>query len=59
MNKLVDAIEPETTTGIYAGLAIQTSGELVLCYGLVLVVGWIGLMKFTGYEAKGIEPHKR
>lgn len=22
----------------------------------VLVVGWIGLMKFTGYEAKGIEP---
>src|SRR5258708_24026847 len=22
----------------------------------VLVIGWIGLMKFTGYEAKGIEP---
>ena len=28
----------------------------MLRYGLVLVVGWIGLMKFTGYEAKGIEP---
>ena len=22
-------------------------------YGLVVVVGWIGLMKFTAYEAEG------
>lgn len=28
----------------------------VLRYGLALVIGWIGLMKFTGYEAQGIEP---
>jgi len=27
-----------------------------LRYGLVLVIGWIGLMKFTGYEANGIQP---
>ena len=27
-------------------------GIEILRYGLVLVVGWIGLMKFTGYEAK-------
>src|SRR5262249_47594934 len=25
-------------------------------YGLVVVVGWIGLMKFTVYEAEGISP---
>jgi uncharacterized membrane protein YkgB len=25
-------------------------------YGLVVVVGWTGLMKFTGYEAEGIRP---
>lgn len=25
-------------------------------YGLVVVIGWIGLMKFTAYEAYGIEP---
>jgi hypothetical protein len=25
-------------------------------YGPVVVVGWIGLMKFTGYEAEGICP---
>ena len=29
------------------------SGELAR-YGLVVVVGWIGLMKFTAYEAEGI-----
>jgi uncharacterized membrane protein YkgB len=23
---------------------------------LALVIGWIGVMKFTGYEAQGIEP---
>jgi uncharacterized membrane protein YkgB len=25
-------------------------------YGLVVVIGWIGLLKFTSYEAQGIEP---
>lgn len=28
----------------------------VLRYGLVLVIGWIGLLKFTSYEAQGIQP---
>ena len=36
--------------------ALNRPGIEILRYGLVLVVGWIGLMKFTGYEAKGIEP---
>jgi reactive chlorine resistance protein C len=39
-----------------AGLGLRVADALVLRYGLVLVIGWIGLMKFTGYEAKGIEP---
>jgi reactive chlorine resistance protein C len=39
-----------------AGLGLRVAGALVLRYGLVLVIGWIGLMKFTGYEPKGIEP---
>jgi reactive chlorine resistance protein C len=39
-----------------AGFGLRVAGALVLRYGLVLVIGWIGLMKFTGYEAKGIEP---
>jgi uncharacterized membrane protein YkgB len=35
---------------------VTAFGHQVLRYGLVLVIGWIGLMKFTGYEAQGIEP---
>jgi uncharacterized membrane protein YkgB len=35
---------------------ITSVGTRVLRYGLALVIGWIGLMKFTGYEANGIEP---
>ena len=29
---------------------------LVSRYGLVRVILWIGAMKFTAYEAKGIQP---
>jgi uncharacterized membrane protein YkgB len=35
---------------------ITSLGHRVLRYGLALVIGWIGIMKFTGYEAQGIEP---
>jgi reactive chlorine resistance protein C len=43
-------------TAIATGLTVQAVGLLVLRYGLVLVIGWIGLMKFTAYEANGIQP---
>jgi reactive chlorine resistance protein C len=36
--------------------SIPALGHRVLRYGLALVIGWIGAMKFTGYEAHGIEP---
>ena len=36
--------------------SITALGNRVLRYGLALVIGWIGMMKFTGYEAQGIEP---
>lgn len=35
---------------------LQHAAALVLRYGLVLVIVWIGLMKFTAYEANGIQP---
>ncbi|HEU4588350.1 MAG TPA: DUF417 family protein [Gemmatimonadales bacterium] len=35
---------------------IQAVASVLLRYGLVLVIGWIAAMKFTEYEAKGIEP---
>jgi reactive chlorine resistance protein C len=31
-------------------------GGLAARYGLVVVIAWFGLMKFTNYEAQGIEP---
>lgn len=34
---------------------ISTAGGFLLRYGLVLVLGWIGAMKFTAYEAEGIK----
>lgn len=36
------------------GRRIEKLGEFLLRYGLVLVLGWIGAMKFTAYEAAGI-----
>jgi reactive chlorine resistance protein C len=35
--------------------ATKKLGEFLLRYGLVLVLGWIGAMKFTMYEAEGIK----
>lgn len=35
--------------------AIKKLGEFLIRYGLVLVLGWIGAMKFTAYEAAGIQ----
>ena len=35
---------------------LETAGHLVIRYGLVLVLAWIGAMKFTAYEANGIQP---
>ena len=35
---------------------VEAVGRALARYGLVVVVGWIGLMKFTTYEAEGIRP---
>jgi uncharacterized membrane protein YkgB len=38
------------------GPRLQSLGKALVRYGLVLILVWIGAMKFTAYEAKGIEP---
>jgi uncharacterized membrane protein YkgB len=35
---------------------VQSVASYLLRYGLVLVIAWIGFMKFTVYEAAGIQP---
>jgi len=33
-----------------------TAGRLLVRYGLVVVIAWIGALKYTSYEATGIQP---
>jgi uncharacterized membrane protein YkgB len=35
---------------------VEAVGRALARYGLVVVVAWVGLMKFTTYEAEGIRP---
>jgi len=32
------------------------AGRLLVRYGLVVVIAWIGALKYTSYEATGIQP---
>lgn len=54
MNAIRDALT--VATGVSNESKVNTIAGLVLRYGLVLVIGWISLMKFTSYEAYSIEP---
>ena len=56
MTKPLDTRGSDSGTGVEPALRVQAIGAFVLRYGLVLVIGWIGLMKFTEYEANGIQP---
>lgn len=54
-------LEDTPTTGPWSALRrraqeLEGLGDQVLRLGLVLVLAWIGAMKFTGYEAEGIRP---
>lgn len=46
----------QAMAAIPARNAAQGIGAGLLRYGLVMVLGWIGAMKFTAYEAAGIKP---
>jgi uncharacterized membrane protein YkgB len=50
--RLTTHIAPGRTIGD----AFQTVGAQLVRYGLALVLAWIGAMKFTVYEANGIQP---
>jgi uncharacterized membrane protein YkgB len=54
----LDRVSAVTGAGPLKGsaLGIEQFGARVIRYGLAVVIGWIGFMKFTGYEASGIQP---
>jgi reactive chlorine resistance protein C len=53
---VTDAIRLKTDEAAETANKIQLTGEYIIRYGLVLVLLWIGAMKFTAYEAEGIKP---
>ena len=46
----------ETTASRAIGERVYAAGGVLIRWGLVLVLLWIGGMKFTAYEAKAIQP---
>lgn len=48
------SLERETDTTV--GERLQALGIFMTRYGLVVVFAWIGAMKFSAYEANGIQP---
>ena len=38
------------------GTEVRDIGQKITRYRLVTVLGYVGLLKFTSYEAAGIEP---
>lgn len=50
-------VAAEWTEGrVEIGEKLSGLGTFLIRYGLVLVILWIGAMKFTAYEANGIQP---
>jgi reactive chlorine resistance protein C len=37
-------------------VALEDVGKQIVNWGLIVVLAWIGAMKFTAYEAMGIQP---
>jgi len=37
------------------GLTLENAGANIIRYGLVVILLWVGLLKFTAYEAEGIQ----
>ncbi len=48
--------QTELTVTHSRGRTLRLAGALILRYGLVAVLLWVGALKFTTYEAKNIEP---
>jgi uncharacterized membrane protein YkgB len=45
----------ETRSQNHAALRLTALSEILIRYSVVVVLGWIGAMKFTGFEAGAIE----
>jgi len=48
--------QPAATETVTAEHPLATVGRYLTRYGLVVVIAWIGALKYTSYEAAGIQP---
>jgi len=47
---------PPATAAVTAEHPLATAGQHLAQYGLVVVIAWIGALKYTSYEAAAIQP---
>ena len=47
---------PPATTAVATEHPVATVGRYLVRYALVVVIAWIGVLKYTGYEAAAIQP---
>ncbi len=47
---------PAAATAVTAEHPAAIAGRLLVRYGLVVVIAWIGALKYTSYEATAIQP---
>jgi reactive chlorine resistance protein C len=47
---------PPVTTAVTTEHPVATVGRYLVRYALVVVIAWIGALKYTGYEAAAIQP---
>ncbi len=52
----MDGALPVRHVEVMDGFNFESFGEAFAHYGLAVVIVWVGLMKFTAYEAMGIQP---
>ena len=48
--------QPPATTAVTAEHPVAAAGRYLVRYALVVVIAWIGALKYTGYEAAAIQP---
>ena len=52
----VRSTNPATAAAVTAEHPVAIAGRLLVRYGLVVVIAWIGALKYSTYEATAIQP---
>ena len=53
---MIRITQPPATTAVTTEHPVAAIGRYLVRYALVVVIAWIGALKYTGYEAAGIQP---